>query len=75
LGCESHAKAKLAERERVAPGSGPAVLEIELLRTERDVAAADLGRAQHELETLRDELDAARGSIAEPEARTRDEIA
>jgi hypothetical protein len=71
----AEARTNLADRERIAPGSGAAVLEVELLRAERDVATADLRRAEHELETMRGELDAARASIAELEARPRDEIA
>lgn len=60
------ANAKLAERTGVAPEPGSAVLEIALLRDERDVAKADLLRAQQELETARDR-------VAELEARSPDE--
>lgn len=62
------ARAKLTDRERAAPESGAAGLEVELLRAERDVATADLLRARQELETMR-------ALIAEMEARRRDEIA
>jgi hypothetical protein len=68
----SDATAKLAERERAAPGGGASNLEVALARAERDVAKAELARAEKELETMRAELEA---RISEPGARLPDELA
>jgi hypothetical protein len=54
-----------AERaQRTLPESAASILEVELLRSERDIANADLHRAQRELEALRAELEEVRASAS-----------
>jgi chromosome segregation ATPase len=60
--------------EPVSPQGPAAMLEVQLLRDERDVARAELERARHELKTAREELVDVRTRLAELEARQRDEV-
>jgi hypothetical protein len=70
----ANVRAAPSEPESGEPVSEPPMLEVALLRDERDVARADLVRALNELEATRGELDEARTRIAEMEAQRRHEL-
>jgi len=63
----AHPEPASAAPVSAAPASEPPMLEVALLRDERDVARADLARVRSELEAARAELAETRARIAELE--------